>query len=85
MRPLQKSLPVFSWNLFERTVELGCLVDLLANFCGPNLAVLYQVACALDEMHGASGPSEVSHTGISCGCARMTSNNDDLEGALREN
>jgi len=53
MRPLQKSLPVFSWNLFERTVELGCVVDLLAYFCGPNLAVLYQVACALDEMHGA--------------------------------
>ena len=53
MRPLQKSLPVFSWNLFERTVELGCVVDLLTNFCGPNLAVLYQVASALDEMHGA--------------------------------
>ena len=38
---------------FERTVELGYVVDLLANFCWPNLAVLYQVACALNEMHGA--------------------------------
>ena len=39
---------------FERTVELGYVVDRLANFCGPNLAVLYEVACALDEMHGTN-------------------------------
>ena len=38
---------------FERTVELGYVVDRLANFCGPNLAVLYELACALDEFHGA--------------------------------
>jgi len=31
-------------NDFERTVELGYLVDRLANFCGPNLAVLYELA-----------------------------------------
>jgi hypothetical protein len=37
---------------FERTVELGYVVDRLANFCGPNLAVLYELACALDEFHG---------------------------------
>jgi hypothetical protein len=36
---------------FERTVELGYVVDLLANLCGPNLAVLYEVACALEETH----------------------------------
>jgi hypothetical protein len=35
-------------------VELGYVVDRLANFCGPNLAVLYEVACALDEMHGTN-------------------------------
>jgi hypothetical protein len=38
---------------FERTVELGYVVDRLANFCGPNLAVLYELACALDEFHGS--------------------------------
>jgi hypothetical protein len=37
---------------FERTVELGYVVDRLANYCGPNLAVLYELACALDEFHG---------------------------------
>lgn len=37
---------------FERTVELGYVVDRLTNFCGPNLAVLYELACALDEFHG---------------------------------
>jgi hypothetical protein len=37
---------------FERTVELGYVVDRLASFCGPNLAVLYELACALDEFHG---------------------------------
>jgi hypothetical protein len=30
---------------FERTVELGYVVDRLANFCGPNLAVLHELAC----------------------------------------
>jgi hypothetical protein len=29
-------------------VELGYLVDRLANFCGPNLAVLYELA-SLEE------------------------------------
>jgi hypothetical protein len=33
-------------------VELGYVVDRLANFCGPNLAVLYELACALDEFYG---------------------------------
>jgi len=37
---------------FERTVELGYVVDRLANFCGPHLAVLYELACALNEFHG---------------------------------
>jgi hypothetical protein len=37
---------------FERTVELSYVVDRLANFCGSNLAVLYELACALDEFHG---------------------------------
>jgi|SRR5215831_19415268 len=36
---------------FERTVELGYVVDVLANMCLPNLAVLYEVACALNETH----------------------------------
>jgi hypothetical protein len=44
---------------FVRTVELGYVVDRLANFCGPNLAVLYEIACALDEMHGSESEQEL--------------------------
>ena len=39
---------------FERTVELGYVVDRLGNFCAPNLAVLYELACALDDFHGTA-------------------------------
>jgi hypothetical protein len=44
---------------FERTVELGYVVDVLANLCGPNLAVLYEVACALDETHQTENEPEL--------------------------
>jgi hypothetical protein len=40
---------------FQRTVELGYVVDALANLCGPNLAVIYEVACALYEAHEPEG------------------------------
>lgn len=36
---------------FQRTVELGYVVDVLANLCGPNLAVVYEIASALYEAH----------------------------------
>ena len=44
---------------FERTVELGYVVDVLANMCWPNLAVLYEVACALDETHQTENEQEL--------------------------
>jgi len=46
---------------FERTVELGYVVDRLANYCGPNLAVLYELACALDEFHGTDEQEPERH------------------------
>jgi len=55
---------------FERTVELGYVVDVLANLCGPNLAVLYEVACALGRRtkprmsRSWSSLTKISHTGI---------------------
>jgi len=46
---------------FERIVELGYVVDVLANMCGPNLAVLYEVACALDETHRTENEQKLPH------------------------
>jgi hypothetical protein len=40
---------------FQRIVELGYVVDALGNLCGPNLAVVYEVACALYEAHENEG------------------------------
>ena len=46
---------------FERTVELGYVVDVLANMCWPNLAVLYEVACAVAETHRTENEQERPH------------------------
>ena len=46
---------------FERIVELGYLVEVLANMCWPNLAVLYEVACALHETHRTDNEQEPHH------------------------
>ena len=45
----------------KHTVELGYVVDVLANMCWPNLAVLYEVACALDETHRTENEQERPH------------------------
>ena len=37
----------------DRTLELGYLVDCLGGTCGPHLAVLSEIAHALDELHDA--------------------------------
>jgi hypothetical protein len=36
---------------FDRTYELGSLVDVLSNLCGPDIKVLYDVAIMLLKIH----------------------------------
>jgi hypothetical protein len=42
----------------DRILELGYLVDCLGGLCGPHLAVLSEIAYALDELHDADRERE---------------------------
>jgi hypothetical protein len=71
---------------FQRTVELGYVVDVLANLCGPNLAVVYEVACALYDAHenksGRNKRSGMSRSGIDATILRATGASCKLARAL---
>jgi len=44
---------------FDRTVELGYLVERLGGLCGPHLLLLNEIADALYELHAAEdGPGQ---------------------------
>ena len=46
------------YDEFHRTVELGGLVECLCGLCGPHLAVLHEIAHALDELHATEHEHE---------------------------
>jgi SpoU rRNA methylase family enzyme len=41
------------YTAFDRTVELGYLVECLGGLCGPHLLLLNEIADALHELHDA--------------------------------